>query len=117
MPDSATIDELLASRYARSLEGSRERTDKQIATRRCSRLAVVRLEAGGEDGFWRPLGESDPGLDAALDLFRVQDIRYLGAGERVVQLREADHTEELALRGHLQRIGKVDGRNYRMVAV
>lgn len=30
MPDSAVIDELLASRYARALEGSRERADKEI---------------------------------------------------------------------------------------
>jgi hypothetical protein len=38
MPDAAMIDELLASRYTRALEGSRERADKLIATRLGYRL-------------------------------------------------------------------------------
>lgn len=115
MPDAAMVDELLASRYARALEGSRERVDKRLAKGR--RLAVVRLEAGGDDGRWKPLGENDAGVDEAASLFAVEDIRYLGAGERVVQLREADQTEQLAFEGHLQRIARGLGRDYRMIAV
>jgi hypothetical protein len=111
------IDELLASRYARALEGSRERADKHIATWLGWRLALVRIEASGDDGHWEPLGESAPELAAALDLFRVDDVHYFGGGERVVQLRENDQTEDLALRGHLQRIGRTGGREYRMIAV
>lgn len=117
MPDNPMAAELLASRYARALEASRERADKEIATRLGWRLAVVRLEASGHDGHWHPIGERGPDLDEAVRVFAVDDVRYLGAGERVVQLIDTDHVEELALKGHLQRIVRAADRDFRMVAL
>jgi len=109
------IDELLTSRYARALEGSRERVDRRLAKGR--RLAVVRLEIGGDDGHWKPLGEKGADVDEAVAIFGVVDLRYLGAGERIIQLIADDQTEQLAFQGHLQRIAKGLGRDYRMIAV
>ena len=120
MPSYQMISDLLDSRYERALAGSRQRIDRAIMERHQSdRLAIVRLEVGGEDGFWQKMGERDPDPDLAyaIGLFTVRDVQYLGSGERVVQLVDGDQCAELALQGHLQRIGKVAGHNYRMIAV
>lgn len=117
MKDTTAVEELLASRYARALEGSRERADKQIAATLGWRLAVVRLEIAGDDGKWHALGESGPELIKALLIFQIDDVRYLGGGERVVQLPQIEHAEQLALQGHLERITRGAGYNFRMIAV
>lgn len=117
MSTDPDVDELLASRYARALEGSRERADKEIAKRMGWRLAVARLEASGHDGHWHWIGERGPAVDEAIRIFRIEDVRYLGAGERVVHLLQPEHAEELAMQGHLQRIYLMANRDFRMVAV
>lgn len=106
MPNTQTVEALLASRLTRSLDAWRERLDRQLREHGTGSLTLLRISRHDDAISEAELAQMEKTLPIRL-------LWHIGGAHYVAKLTDPGHQTQLALEGHLD----VQAGEYRLTAI